>query len=74
MALTSLNGWQSIVYHHWSRNDRIPNHQGNFCDEGGSERILSTHNMDVLDKSLKLEKEVDRLIEDYFRSKQLSLF
>ena len=33
-----------------------------------------THNMDVLDKSLKLEKEVDRLIEDYFRSKQLSLF
>jgi len=33
-----------------------------------------THNMDVLDKSLKLELEVDRLIEDYFRSKQLSLF
>lgn len=33
-----------------------------------------THNADVFDRSEKLEKEVDRLIEEYFNSKQTSLF
>ena len=27
-----------------------------------------THNIDTLEKSIKLEKEVDRLIEEYFKS------